>query len=173
MPVFHYQPIFELAEDHTVYRKLSGDGVSVGELDGQEILMIEGSVLGDLAAAAVRDVSHLFRSSHLQQLAKILEDNAEACASPGEERRLSRVDLANVSGDLAPIETGSAKTIRSASHSILFSMPGGGTSSPSTDMGFRPILWSVVEAEGGKVTPLGTRCTTPPGPSSTTVGWPK
>ena len=74
MTAFHYQPIFEFSEDHTVYRKLSDDGISVAELDGQEILRIEGSVLADLAAAAVRDVSHLFRSSHLQQLAKILDD---------------------------------------------------------------------------------------------------
>ena len=74
MVVFHYQPMFELGEDHTVYRKLSDAGVSVGELDGQEILKIDGAALGDLAAVAVRDVSHLFRTSHLQQLAKILED---------------------------------------------------------------------------------------------------
>jgi len=74
MTAFHYQPIFEFSEDHTVYRKLSDDGISVAELDGQEILRIVGSVLADLAAAAVRDVSHLFRSSHLQQLAKILDD---------------------------------------------------------------------------------------------------
>jgi fumarate hydratase class I len=74
MVEFHYQPMFELGEDHTVYRKLSDAGVSVGELDGQEILKIDGAALGDLAAVAVRDVSHLFRTSHLQQLAKILED---------------------------------------------------------------------------------------------------
>ena len=74
MPDFHYQPMFELGDDSTPYRKLSEEGVSVSELDGQPILRVDGSALSDLAAEAVRDVSHLFRTSHLKQLAKILED---------------------------------------------------------------------------------------------------
>ena len=74
MADFHYQSPFEKGEDPTTYRKLASEGVSVSEFEGQPVLKIEGSVLSDLAAAAIRDVSHLFRTSHLKQLAKILED---------------------------------------------------------------------------------------------------
>ena len=74
MADFHYQEMFELGEDDTVYRKLGDSGVSTIEVEGREILKIDPAALTELAAAAVRDVSHLFRTSHLQQLAKILED---------------------------------------------------------------------------------------------------
>ena len=74
MPDFHFQPIFELGDDQTQYRKLSADGVSLAEFEGQQILKVDASALSDLAASAIRDVSHLFRASHLKQLAKILED---------------------------------------------------------------------------------------------------
>jgi fumarate hydratase class I len=74
MADFYYQEMFELAPDDTVYRKLDGDHVSTIEVDGREILKIDPDALTQLASEAVRDVSHLFRTSHLKQLAKILED---------------------------------------------------------------------------------------------------
>ena len=74
MTAFRFQEIFELGRDDTPYRKLSSEGVTVERLGGQEILRVAPSALRALAAAAVRDVSHLFRPGHLQQLAKILED---------------------------------------------------------------------------------------------------
>jgi fumarate hydratase class I len=74
MADFHYQEMFELGEDNTEYRKLGDAGVSTIEIDGREILKVDPEAISELAAAAIRDVSHLFRSSHLAQLAKILED---------------------------------------------------------------------------------------------------
>jgi len=74
MPEFHHQPMFELGADETEYRKLGDDGVSTVEIDGRTLLKIEPEALSRLAAAAIRDVSHLFRPGHLAQLAKILED---------------------------------------------------------------------------------------------------
>ena len=74
MPDFQYQELFELEADDTVYRSLGDEGVSTLEFGGRQILRIEPEALSRLAAEAVRDVSHLFRASHLQQLAKILED---------------------------------------------------------------------------------------------------
>jgi fumarate hydratase class I len=74
MADFHYQPLFESFEDHTTYRKLTSDHVSMTELNGREVLQVEPEALELLAAEAIRDVSHLLRSSHLAQLAKILED---------------------------------------------------------------------------------------------------
>ena len=74
MTAFHYQPLFEHGEDETVYRKLEGDYVSLSEFEGKTILVVDESALSDLAAAAIHDVSHLFRPSHLQQLRNILDD---------------------------------------------------------------------------------------------------
>ncbi len=74
MSDFHFQPLFELAHDDTPYRSLGSDGVSVVDQGGRQVLKVEPEALGRLAAAAVRDVSHLFRSAHLEQLAKILDD---------------------------------------------------------------------------------------------------
>jgi len=71
---FHYQPLFELAPDETEYRKLTSDHVSVVDAGGQSILRVEPEALTLLAAEAIADVSFLLRSSHLAQLAKILED---------------------------------------------------------------------------------------------------
>ncbi|MEZ4290463.1 MAG: fumarate hydratase [Myxococcota bacterium] len=74
MADFHYEEMFELGPDRTEYRKLGDEGISTIRIDGREILKIEPEALTRLAAAAVRDVSHLFRPGHLAQLAKILED---------------------------------------------------------------------------------------------------
>ena len=74
MPDFHFQEMFESGDDPTEYRLLGTEGVSTVEIDGREILKIEPEVLTNLAAEAIKDVSHLLRSSHLAQLAKIMED---------------------------------------------------------------------------------------------------
>ena len=74
MAEFHYQEMFELGADETKYRKLGDEGVSTLEVAGRKILKIAPEALSTLAAAAIRDVSHLFRPGHLAQLAKILED---------------------------------------------------------------------------------------------------
>ncbi|MAG30131.1 MAG: fumarate hydratase [Deltaproteobacteria bacterium] len=74
MPEFHYQEMFELGPDETEYRKLGDEHVSTIEVEGREILKIQPEALSQLAAAAIRDVSHLFRPGHLAQLAKIIED---------------------------------------------------------------------------------------------------
>ena len=74
MADFHYQQIFEHGPDETEYRNLGTEHVSTMQVDGREVLKIAPEALTQLAAAAIRDVSHLFRPGHLAQLAKILED---------------------------------------------------------------------------------------------------
>ncbi|MCA9511632.1 MAG: fumarate hydratase [Myxococcales bacterium] len=74
VPEFVHQPIFELDHDDTVYRRLDVGGVSLGEFEGAPVLKVDGGALSALAAAAIHDVSHLFRTGHLRQLAKILDD---------------------------------------------------------------------------------------------------
>ena len=73
MAEFHYQPLFEKFEDHTRYRKITSDHVSAIEFEDRIVLKVEPEALELLAAEAIRDVSHLLRSSHLAQLAKILD----------------------------------------------------------------------------------------------------
>ncbi len=74
MAEFHYQAMFEHGEDTTPYRKLTSDYVSTTEFEGREILKIDSAGITLLAREALDDVTHLLRTSHLQQLAKILDD---------------------------------------------------------------------------------------------------
>jgi fumarate hydratase, class I len=74
MAVFHYQEIFEHGRDTTAYRQLTSDYVSTTTFEGQEILKVQPEALTLLARTAMDDVSHLLRSGHLKQLAKILAD---------------------------------------------------------------------------------------------------
>jgi fumarate hydratase class I len=74
MGEFQYQEIFEHAADTTTYRKLTSDYVSMTTFEGREILKIQSEALTLLAKEAMDDVTHLLRSSHLKQLAKILDD---------------------------------------------------------------------------------------------------
>ena len=74
MGEFQYQELFEHAADTTTYRKLTSDFVSTSTFEGQEILKVQPEALTLLAREAMDDVTHLLRSSHLKQLAKILDD---------------------------------------------------------------------------------------------------
>ena len=74
MPEFQFQEMFPHGEDTTPYRRLDGDGVGTDTFRGESVLTVEPAVLTRLAAAAVRDVSHLLRPGHLAQLRTILDD---------------------------------------------------------------------------------------------------
>jgi len=71
---FSYQDMFQTGEDRTEYRLLTKEYISTGVFEGREILKVAPEGLTLLAEEAFRDVSHLLRSSHLQQLADILKD---------------------------------------------------------------------------------------------------
>ena len=71
---FDYQPVFEFGADETPYRLVTTEGISTVEAAGRTLLKVEPSVLEALAFEAVRDISHLLRPGHLQQLRSILED---------------------------------------------------------------------------------------------------
>ena len=106
---FRYSPMFPLGEDVTPYRKLDIGGVSTIEVEGKRVLKVAPAALEQLAFAACRDVSHLLRPAHLQQLARILGD-PEASAND----RFVALDLlknANISaGGVLPMcqDTGTA-----------------------------------------------------------------
>jgi len=71
---FRFSTMFPLGADTTPYRKLDIGGVGTIEVGGQRVLTIKPETLEQLAFQACRDVSHLLRPGHLQQLANILKD---------------------------------------------------------------------------------------------------
>jgi fumarate hydratase class I len=73
-PAFQYQDPFPLGKDETKYRLLSKEGVSVSQFEGKEVLKVEPSALELLARTAMREISFFLRSSHNEQVAKILSD---------------------------------------------------------------------------------------------------
>ncbi len=81
MPEFAYQNPLPLGPDSTRYRHLTPDLVSTTRFEGQEILKVAPEALTVLAREAFRDVSFLYRATHLAKLAAILDD---AEASPND-----------------------------------------------------------------------------------------
>jgi fumarate hydratase class I len=74
MSQYVHHEMFPLGEDSAPYRLLTTEHVSRGEFDGREVLKVDTRALTLMAAAAMRDTSHLLRPGHLEQLAKILDD---------------------------------------------------------------------------------------------------
>jgi len=77
-PSFRYQPMFEKegADEKTPWKKLTSDYVEEIEIPGtgRKILQIDPEALTLITKEAMRDVAHLLRPGHLQQLANILSD---------------------------------------------------------------------------------------------------
>ncbi len=71
---FQFQSLFELAADATPYRLLTRDHVATVDAAGRRLLHVRPEALELLTFAAIRDISHLFRPGHLQQLRAILDD---------------------------------------------------------------------------------------------------
>ena len=69
----HY-PMFPLAAEDTPWRKLTGDHVSTTTFEGETVLKVDPQAITLLTAEAFKDISHLLRPRHLDQLAKILDD---------------------------------------------------------------------------------------------------
>ena len=69
-----YTDMYAQGESDTQYRKVTSDYVSTITVDGQEILKVEPEGLRLLTVEAMRDISHLLRTSHYEKLAKILDD---------------------------------------------------------------------------------------------------
>ena len=74
MPDYEFQPIFDIQDDTTTYRKLDVEGVRVEQHGNREVLVVDPEVLTKLSQEAFRDIAHLLRPAHLAKLTKILED---------------------------------------------------------------------------------------------------
>jgi len=72
---FFFQKQFPLGPDQTQYRLVSTEGVSVTEFEGTEILKISENALQNLANEGSKAISFGLRSSHLEQVASILDDD--------------------------------------------------------------------------------------------------
>ena len=75
MANFAYSPMFPKTADTTEYDLISCDYVRLVEVDGETFLRVAPEALTLLAERAFADISHLLRSSHLDQLANILKDS--------------------------------------------------------------------------------------------------
>ena len=74
MADFIYEKPFQIEKDLTKYRLLTKDYVKLAEEGGRKILKVDPKALEILAKEAVSDLSFFLRTSHLEKLAKILED---------------------------------------------------------------------------------------------------
>ncbi|MBO6949860.1 MAG: fumarate hydratase [Rhodospirillales bacterium] len=74
MSDYEHHTMFPLGPDETPYRKLTDEYVSVEKFGDQEIVKVDPKALTLLTFEAFKDVSHLLRPGHLQQLRNILDD---------------------------------------------------------------------------------------------------
>jgi fumarate hydratase class I len=74
MAEFTYRDLFDVADDSTQYRKLTGDHVAKTSFNGHAMLQVAPEAITALTADAFNDISHLLRPGHLQQLRAILDD---------------------------------------------------------------------------------------------------
>ena len=74
MPDFAFTEILPLGHDTTEYRLISTEGVSQVETPLGTFLKVEPEAITLLTQTAMRDIAHLLRSDHLQQLNNILND---------------------------------------------------------------------------------------------------
>ncbi len=81
MASFAFQSILPLGHDDTPYELLTKDYVSTFEAGGHRFVKVEAEALTLLTQRAMRDIAHLLRPGHLQQLRNILDD---AEASPND-----------------------------------------------------------------------------------------
>jgi len=76
MSEFYYQKPFPLSEDPTEYVRLNTDFVETTEFQGQEILKVKPEALTYLTNEAIKSISFKLRTSHLKQVASILDDES-------------------------------------------------------------------------------------------------
>ena len=117
---FEYAELLPLGADETPYRLLTTEGVAVTEAAGRRLLTVEPEALRLLTATAMHDIAHLLRPTHLQQLARILDDPE---ASPND--RFVALDLlknANIAaGGVLPMcqDTGTAIVMAKRGRHVL------------------------------------------------------
>ena len=112
MSEFEFHPMFPHGTDTTPYRKLTDAGVSVQEVAGRKLLVVDRAAIVSLTAAAFHEMSHLLRPGHLAQLKAILDDPD---ASPNDKFvALDLLKNANIAAGGARAPTAATTTPSSA-----------------------------------------------------------
>jgi fumarate hydratase class I len=93
MPEFEYQELLPTGHDETPYRLLTTDGVSTFDTPEGRFVKVDPEALTLLTREAMRDIAHLLRPGHLEQLRSILDDPE---ASPND--RFVALDLLKNAG---------------------------------------------------------------------------
>ncbi|MGH3432862.1 MAG: fumarate hydratase, partial [Thermocrispum sp.] len=118
---FCYADVLPLGTDtSTEYRLVSAEGVRTVEAAGRTFLEIAPEALTTLAKAAITDIQHLLRSSHLAQLRAIVDDPQAS----GNDRFVAMDLLRNAAisaGGVLPMcqDTGTAIVIGKRTESVL------------------------------------------------------
>jgi fumarate hydratase, class I len=77
-PPYKHTPLFPLGKDDAPYRKIAADitgsGIRVERVMGEEVLVVPREALRALSEAAFTDINHLLRPAHLASLKAIVED---------------------------------------------------------------------------------------------------
>ena len=119
-PSFSYSDLLPIGEDTTKYRFLGKEGVTSVQLGDTSFLHVSPEAITRLSETAFHDISHYLRTSHLQQLANILDDPE---SSPND--RFVALDLlknANISaGGILPMcqDTGTALVMAKKGQHVL------------------------------------------------------
>jgi fumarate hydratase, class I len=74
VPEFTHTDVLPLGPDNTEYRELDLGGVTPLTVQGRDFLRIEPTTITGLVKAAMTDIQHLLRPSHLAQLRAIVDD---------------------------------------------------------------------------------------------------
>lgn len=74
MADFVFTELLPLGPDETPYRLITTEGVSTIDTSAGRFLKVDPAALTLLTEEAMRDIAHLLRPGHLQQLANILDD---------------------------------------------------------------------------------------------------
>ena len=74
-PKFEYAKLFNTSDDKTTqYRLITKDYVETKVVGDKEFLFVKPEGLRILSSNAFKDIAHLLRPAHLQQLSNILKD---------------------------------------------------------------------------------------------------
>ena len=123
MPEFHHTDVLPLGADETEYRELdlpAGTIVDAAGTTGRTFLEVPPETLTGLVRAAVTDIQHLLRPSHLAQLRAIVDDPEAS----GNDRFVATDLLRNAcvsAGGVLPMcqDTGTAIVIGKKTETIL------------------------------------------------------
>ena len=120
MPEFSYTDLLPLGADDTTYRLITEDGVTTRQAFGRTFTDVGPAALSQLTSAAMHDIAHLLRPSHLSQLRSILDDPE---ASPN-DRYVARDLLKNAciaAGGVLPMcqDTGTAIVMGKRGQQVL------------------------------------------------------